>query len=81
MRLALVTWVDTHSGDDWSEVPKSYSPLYVKSVGFVIQHNDGVIVVPNLIEAQEYSDEQQYGRSMIPRGCIESIEYLEVEHK
>ena len=79
MRVALVTWLDTHSDDAWGEVPKAYSPLIVKSVGYLIQHNDGVIVIPNLITAQEYSDEQQYGRSMIPRGCIQSIEYLEVK--
>lgn len=81
-RIAIVTWLDTHSDDGWSEVPTEYAPLEVESIGYIYQFNDGVIVVPNMIAVQEYSAvPQQYGRSMIPRGCIRSIQFLEVQSK
>jgi len=63
---------------DWHEYPADYEAVEVRSVGYIIEKSEGVVLVPNVIQEQASSDFQCFGLVSIPRGCITAIEYLEV---
>jgi hypothetical protein len=77
MKLAEVTWLDTHSTDAWSDVPNDYAPLAVTSVGYIREFANGVVLVSNLVLQQPASEELCFGVVHIPQGCIKRIRYFE----
>ena len=82
MRLALVTWHDAHGPTvEWADGTTQYEILEVKSVGYISQHNEGVTLLQTIIPEQTASSRQWCGKFDIPRGCIQSIEWLEVANK
>lgn len=68
MKLALVKWHDAHSDDSWQDIPDEYETVLVESVGYIVEQDDGVVLIPNLI-----ADSQCFGTVHIPRGCIVEI--------
>ena len=79
-RLGIVVWYDTHSIDPWCGIPTQYDELVVRSVGFIQEYKNGVVIIPNKSDISTvHVSEDCYGISHIPRGCVKSIKYLEQE--
>ena len=73
-QAVIIDWADTKSLIGWTYSPeKKRLPGYIRSLGFVVQHNDECVTITSSFgERGESLDDLS-----IPTGCITELEVLE----
>lgn len=81
MKLVLIEWLDSHSGDGWqplNEIKKTNRPIRCQSVGWLAADVDGhKTLVPHL-SGESDEDVVSYGRGdlTIPNEAILNLSVL-----
>ncbi len=81
MKLVMIEWVDSHSGDGWrqiDEIKASCGPVYCRSVGWLASEKNGHKVIVPHISGEKNADIVVYGRGdlTIPVKAIVKITVL-----
>ena len=81
MKLVLVDWVDSHSGRGWrnfDELKETATPLYCRSVGWLLTETKGCFVLVPHIYAEKNGAivHQGCGDMTIPKRAVGKITVL-----